>query len=152
MNSHDPADTTPRAIYKFLFWVLLSVLLIYYLLEHVPGGIADADELVLKHQLKRGAWVYVTHYGAPATDLDTLRFYLSDPIPGADEEILKNLNERNSFVITDSALEDVMIRETEDGVGITVKGAVYRYFSKQYTQSDGLQSYRVSLYQQDERG
>lgn len=144
--------TKPSIPYKFLFWALLSVLLVYYLLEHLLGGIADADELVLRYQLKRGAWVYVTHYGAPATDLDTLRFYLSDPIPGADEEILKELNERNSFVITDSAIEDVVIRETENGVGITVKGAVYRYFSKQYTQSDGLQSYRVSLNQQDERG
>lgn len=144
--------TKPSIPYKFLFWALLSVLLVYYLLEHLLGGIADADALVLRYQLKRGAWVYVTHYGAPATDLDTLRFYLSDPIPGADEEILKELNKRNSFVITDSAIEDVVIRETENGVGITVKGAVYRYFSKQYTQSDGLQSYRVSLNQQDERG
>jgi hypothetical protein len=144
--------TKPSIPYKFLFWALLSVLLVYYLLEHLLGGIADSDELVLRYQLKRGAWVYVTHYGAPATDFDTLRFYLSDPIPGADEEILKELNKRNSFVITDSAIEDVVIRETENGVGITVKGAVYRYFSKQYTQSDGLQSYRVSLNQQDESG
>lgn len=136
--------------YKFLFWALLSVMLIYYLLEHVLGGIAEADDLALKYQLKRGAWVYVTHYGAPATDLDTLRFYLSSPIPGSDEEILKELNERNSFMITDSALKDVAIRDTDNGVGITVKGAVYDYFSKQYTQTDGLQSYRVSLNQLDE--
>lgn len=152
MNSQDPTDTKPWPIYKFLFWALLSVLLVYYLLEHVLGGIGDADELVLKHQLKRGAWVYVTRYRAPATDLDTLRFYLSSPIPGSDEEVLEELNERNSFVITDSAIKDVMIRETDNGVSITVKGAIYRYFSKQYTQSDGLQSYRVSLNQQDERG
>ncbi|MFP3851700.1 hypothetical protein [Pseudomonas sp. W5-01] len=138
--------------YKFLFWALLSALLIYYLLEHMLSGIADADELVLKRQLKRGAWVYVTYYGAPATDLDTLRFYLSSPIPGSDEEILKELNKRNSFMITDSALEDVVVSDTPNGVGITVKGAVYRFFSKQYTQTDGLQSYRVSLSQQDERG
>lgn len=150
MNSHDQTDTKPPAIYKFLFWALLSVLLIYYLLEHVLGGIADADELVLKHQLKRGAWVYVTYYGAPATDLDTLRFYLSSPILGSDKEILKELNKRSSFMITDSALEDVVIRDTANGVGITVKGAVYDYFSKQYTQSEGLQSYRVRLNQQDE--
>jgi hypothetical protein len=152
MRSQDPTDTSRRAIYKYFFWALLSVLLVYYLLEHVLGGIADADELVLKHQLKRGAWVCVTHYGAPATDLDTLRFYLSSPIPGSDEEILKELNKQNSFMITDSAIEDMMIGEKDNGVGITVKGAVYRYFSKQYTQSDGLQSYRMSLYQQDERG
>ena len=145
-------DTKSSIPYKLLFWALLSVLLIYYLLEHVLGGIADADDLVLKYPLKRGAWVYVTHYGAPATDLDTLRFYLSSPVPGSDEEILKELNKRNSFMITDSAIEDVMIGEKDNGVGITVKGAVYLYFSKQYTQSDGLQSYRVSLYQQDERG
>ena len=145
-------DTKSSIPYKLLFWALLSVLLIYYLLEHVLGGIADADDLVLKYPLKRGAWVYVTHYGAPATDLDALRFYLSSPVPGSDEEILKELNKRNSFMITDSAIEDVMIGEKDNGVGITVKGAVYRYFSKQYTQSDGLQSYRVSLYQQDERG
>ncbi|UZJ58900.1 hypothetical protein OKW98_20325 [Pseudomonas sp. KU26590] len=150
MNSHDQTGTNSPAIYKFLFWALLSVLLIYYLLEHVLGGIADADDLVLKHQLKRGAWVYVTYYGAPATDLDTLRFYLSSPIPGPDEEILKELNRRNSFMITDSALKDVVIRDTDNGVGIGVKGAVYDYFSKQYTQTDGLQSYRVSLNQLDE--
>lgn len=136
--------------YKLLFWALLSVLLIYYLLEHVLGGIADADDLVLKYQLKRGAWVYVTHYGAPATDLDTLRFYISSPILGSDDKILKELNKRSSFMVTDSALEDVVVRDTPNGVGITVKGAVYRFFSKQYTQTDGLQSYRVSLYQQDE--
>lgn len=136
--------------YKLLFWALLSVLLIYYLLEHVLGGIADADDLVLKYQLKRGAWVYVTHYGAPATDLDTLRFYISSPILGSDDKILKELNQRSSFMVTDSALEDVVVRDTPNGVGITVKGAVYRFFSKQYTQTDGLQSYRVSLYQQDE--
>lgn len=150
MKSHDPTVTSSRVIYKFLFWALLSVLLAYYLLEHVLGGIADADELVLKHQLKWGACVYVTYYGAPATDLDTLRFYLSSPIPGSDEEILKELNTRNSFMITDSALEDVVVRDTANGVGITVKGAVYRYFSKQYTQTDGLKSYRVSLNQLDE--
>lgn len=145
-------DTKSSIPYKLLFWALLSVLLIYYLLEHVLGGIADADDLALKYQLKRGAWVYVTHYGAPATDLDTLRFYLSSPIPGSDKEILKELNKRKSFMITDSSLEDVVVRDTANGVGITVKGAVYRYFSKQYTQTDGLQSYRVSLSQQDERG
>ncbi|MGA3683437.1 hypothetical protein [Pseudomonas graminis] len=152
MKSQDPTDTSRRAIYKYLFWALLSVVLIYYLLEHLSGGIADADDLVLKHQLKRGAWVYVTYYSAPATDLDTLRFYLSSPIPGSDKEILKELNKRKSFMITDSSLEDVVLRDTANGVGITVKGAVYRYFSKQYTQTDGLQSYRVSLSQQDERG
>lgn len=145
-------DTKSSIPYKLLFWALLSVLLIYYLLEHLSGGVADADDLVLKHQLKRGAWVYVTYYGAPATDLDTLRFYLSSPIPGSDKEILKELNKRKSFMITDSSLEDVVVRDTANGVGITVKGAVYRYFSKQYTQMDGLQSYRVSLSQQDERG
>lgn len=145
-------DTKSSIPYKLLFWALLSVLLIYYLLEHLSGGVADADDLVLKHQLKRGAWVYVTYYGAPATDLDTLRFYLSSPIPGSDKEILKELNKRKSFMITDSSLEDVVLRDTANGVGITVKGAVYRYFSKQYTQTDGLQSYRVSLSQQDERG
>ncbi len=150
MKSHHPTVSSPRAVYKFLFWALLSVLLVYYLLEHVLGGIADAGELVLKHQLKRGAWVYVTYYGAPATDLDTLRFYLSSPIAGSDEEILKELNTRNSFMITDSALEDVVVRDTANGVGITVRGSVYRYFSKQYTQTDGLQSYRVSLNQLDE--
>lgn len=142
-------DTKSSIPYKLLFWALLSVLLIYYLLEHVLGGIADADDLALKYQLKRGAWVYVTHYGAPATDLDTLRFYLSSPIPGSDKEILKELNKRKSFMITDSSLEDVVVRDTANGVGITVKGAVYRFFSKQYTQTDGLQSYRVSLNQLD---
>jgi hypothetical protein len=95
--------------------------------------------------------MYITHYGAPATDLDTLRFYLTDPIMGSDEEILLALNNRNSFLITDSALEDVVVRDTLNGVGITVKGVVYHYFSKQYTKADGLRSYKVSLDQKDGR-
>jgi hypothetical protein len=138
-------------IYKYLFWMLGSAVLIYYLLVHVLSGMADADDLVLKQQLNGGGWMYITHYGAPATDLDTLRFYLTDPIMGSDEEILLALNDRNSFLITDSALEDVVVRDTLNGVGITVKGVVYHYFSKQYTKADGLRSYRVSLDQKDER-
>jgi hypothetical protein len=138
-------------IYKYLFWMLGSAVLIYYLLVHVLSGMADADDLVLKQKLNGGAWMYITHYGAPATDLDTLRFYLTDLIMGSDEEILQVLNDRNSFLITDSALEDVVVRDTLNGVGIRVKGVVYRYFSKQYTKADGLRSYRVSLDQKDER-
>ena len=144
-------DTKSRNLYKILFWALLSVLAVDYLLNSVVGGIADADDLVIKKEVKGGAWIYVTHYGAPATDLDTLRFYISNQLQGTDQEILKQLNELSSFMITDSNVQDVVIRDTQNGVGIDVKGAVYNYYSKQYTNGEKFKSYRVSLNQQDER-
>ena len=144
-------DTKSRNLYKILFWALLSVLAVDYLLNSVVGGIADADDLVIKKEVKGGAWIYVTHYGAPATDLDTLRFYISNQLQGTDQEILKQLNELSSFMITDSNVQDVVIRDTQNGVGIDVKGAVSNYYSKQYTNGEKFKSYRVSLNQQDER-
>ncbi|EGH04568.1 hypothetical protein PSYAE_21944 [Pseudomonas amygdali pv. aesculi str. 0893_23] len=144
-------DTKSRNVYKILFWCLLGLLVIDYILDSVVGGIADADELVIKQEVKGGAWVYVTLYGAPATDLDTLRFYIDNQIQGTDQEILKQLNKQSSFMITDSSVQDVVIRDTQNGVGIDVKGAVYNYYSKQYTDGEKFKSYRVSLNQQDER-
>ncbi|KPB55832.1 Uncharacterized protein AC511_4543 [Pseudomonas coronafaciens pv. oryzae] len=94
--------------------------------------------------------MYVTEYFAPATDLNTLRFYISKPLSGDDKEVLKELNKANLFMVTDSAVKDVKIRDTENGVGIEIKGAVYRYFSKQYlTEGETLKSYRITLSQQD---
>lgn len=53
-------------------------------------------------------------------------------------------------MITDSALEDVAIRDTQNGINIELQGAVYRYFSKQYlTQGEKLMSYRITLTQRD---
>lgn len=144
-------DTKSRNVYKILFWCLLGLLVIDYFLDSVVGGIADADELVIKQEVKGGAWVYVTRYGAPATDLDTLRFYIDNQIQGTDQEILKQLNRQSSFMITDSSVQDVVIRDTQNGVGIDVKGAVYNYYSKQYIDGEKFKSYRVSLNQQDER-
>lgn len=144
-------DTKSRNVYKVLFWCLLGLLVIDYFLDSVVGGIADADELVIKQAVKGGAWVYVARYGAPATDLDTLRFYIDNQIQGTDQEILKRLNKQSSFMITDSNVQDVVIRDTQNGVGIDVKGAVYSYYSKQYTDGEKFKSYRVSLNQQDER-
>ncbi len=143
-------DTKPRNRYKILFWALLGLLAIDYFLDSVVGGIADADDLVIKKEVKGGAWVYVTHYGAPATDLDTLRFYIGTQIQGTDQEILKQLNKQSSFMITDSNVQDVVIRDTLNGVGIDVKGAVYNYYSKQYTDGEKFKGYRISLNQQDE--
>ncbi|EGH15653.1 hypothetical protein Pgy4_21495, partial [Pseudomonas savastanoi pv. glycinea str. race 4] len=92
--------------------------------------------LLLSRRLRAGRWVYVTRYGAPATDLDTLRFYIDNQIQGTDQEILKQLNKQSSFMITDSSVQDVVIRDTQNGVGIDVKGAVYNYYSKQYTDGE----------------
>jgi hypothetical protein len=47
--------TSNGRVYKYLFWMLGSALVIYYLLVHVLSGMADADDLVLKQKLNGGA-------------------------------------------------------------------------------------------------
>lgn len=141
----------PRDIYKFLFWGLLVILVVGYVLDAWSARLGDADKLVLRQQIHGGAWIYVTHYGAPATDPDTLRFYLSEQIAGNDPEILERLNKTGAFMITDSALQDVVIRDSPGGAVVDVNGAVYRYYSKQYIGSGNFNSYRISLNQRDER-
>ncbi|WP_024678646.1 hypothetical protein [Pseudomonas syringae] len=138
-------------VYKFLFWFLLVLALIEYLLDSVVGGMADADELAKKQEVNGGAWVYVTRYRASVTDLDTLRFYIGSQISGPDQEILKQLNRKKPFMITDSDLQDVVVRNSVNGIGIDVKGAIYNYYSKQYVRGDEFKSYRISLNQQDAR-
>jgi len=114
----------------------------------IPLG--GADEIVLRRQLPQGDWLYVTRYGAMATDMDTLRFYISKPLEGNDSEVLHKLNKASEFLITDSSLENIAILDTSNGVGITVQGAVYRYFSKEsVTEGDDLRSYRITLTQKD---
>lgn len=140
---------SPNAFYKIGFWILAFVLITSAAIHWLDGP-GDADEVVLKRELHGGAWLYATRYLAPATDLDTLRFYIEKPLQGDDTEILKQLNETGWFLITDSALEDVAIRDTQNGINIELQGAVYRYFSKQYlTQGEKLTSYRITLTQRD---
>ncbi|MCQ3017960.1 hypothetical protein NLO83_20485 [Pseudomonas tremae] len=136
--------------YKFFFWTLVIIIALRFIFDGFLFGRGDADEVVIKRELSDGAWLYVTEYFAPATDLNTLRFYISKPLSGNDKEVLKELNKANLFMVTDSAVKDVKIRDTENGVGIEIKGAVYRYFSKQYlTEGETLKSYRITLSQQD---
>ncbi|KAA3529882.1 prophage PssSM-03 [Pseudomonas coronafaciens pv. porri] len=136
--------------YKFFFWTLVIIIALRFIFDGFLFGRGDADEVVIKRELPDGAWLYVTEYFAPATDLNTLRFYISKPLSGNDKEVLKELNKANLFMVTDSAVKDVKIRDTENGVGIEIKGAVYRYFSKQYlTEGETLKSYRITLSQQD---
>lgn len=136
--------------YKILFWTLVTIIAFRFIFDGLLFGRGDADELVMKRELPDGGWLYTTQYGAPATDLDTLRFYISKPLQGDDVEVLKQLNEANLFLITDSALKDVKVRDTDNGVDIELKGAVYRYYSKQYiTEDDRLKSYRITLNQKD---
>jgi len=53
-------------------------------------------------------------------------------------------------LITDSELKDVSIQDTPNGIAITVKGAVYRYFSKEYVgEGNQMRSYRITLTQLD---
>lgn len=138
--------------YKTSFWLLVATLLIIVLFNTLFGGRGDTDEVVMKRALPEGGWLYITRYGAFATDLDTLRFYISERLEGDDAEVLKQLNEASDFLVTDSALEDVNIQETPNGVGIEVTGAVYRYFSKEYLgigDGENLRSYRITLTQHD---
>ncbi|MCD5972713.1 hypothetical protein KDX24_15815 [Pseudomonas sp. CDFA 550] len=138
-----------QRFYKIGFWILAFVLITSAAIHWLDGP-GDADEVVLKRELHGGAWLYATRYLAPATDLDTLRFYIKKPLQGDDAEILQQLNENSGFMITDSALEDVAIRDTQNGMNIELQGAVYRYFSKQYlTQGEKLTSYRITLTQRD---
>ncbi|MDG6399983.1 hypothetical protein QCD79_08255 [Pseudomonas quasicaspiana] len=144
-----PKPVSPNAFYKIGFWILAFVLITSAAIHWLDGP-GDADEVVLKRELPGGAWLYATRYLAPATDLDTLRFYIKKPLQGDDTEILQQLNENSGFMITDSALEDVAIRDTQNGINIELQGAVYRYFSKQYlTQGEKLTSYRITLTQRD---
>lgn len=137
--------------YKILFWILVAIVALRFILDDFLFGRGDADEIVIKHQLPDGGWLYATKYGAPATDLDTLRFYISKPLEGDDSQVLKQLNKANLFLITDSAVKDIKIRNTENGVGIDLQGAVYRYYSKQYiTEGEKLKSYRITLNQKDD--
>ena len=134
-----------NSFYKIGFWVLAFSVAI-----HLLDGPGDADEVVLKRELPGGGWLYATRYFAPATDLDTLRFYIKKPLQGDDTEILQQLNETSGFLITDSDLKDIAIRDTHNGVNIELQGAVYRYFSKQYLkQGENLTSYRITLTQRD---
>ncbi|MFW3166057.1 hypothetical protein WBQ28_16370 [Pseudomonas syringae pv. syringae] len=136
--------------YKFFFWALAIIIALRFIFDGFLFGRGDADEVVIKRELADGAWLYVTEYFAPATDLNTLRFYISKPLSGDDSYILKELNEADLFLITDSAVKDVKIRDTENDVGIEIKGAVYYYFSKEYlTEGETLKSYRITLSQQD---
>ncbi|MCD5991611.1 hypothetical protein KDX30_27375 [Pseudomonas sp. CDFA 553] len=144
-----PNPVNPNAFYKIGFWILAFVLITSAAIHWLDGP-GDADEVVLKRELHGGAWLYATRYIAPATDLDTLRFYIKKPLQGDDTEILQQLNENSGFMITDSALEDIAIRDTHNGINIELQGAVYRYFSKQYlTQGEKLTSYRITLTQRD---
>lgn len=140
---------SPNAFYKIGFWILAFAVITSAAIHWLDGP-GDADEVVLKRELPGGAWLYATRYLAPATDLDTLRFYIKKPLQGDDTEILQQLNETGGFLITDSALEDVAIHNTPNGINIELQGAVYRYFSKQYlTQGEKLTSYRITLTQRD---
>lgn len=114
-----------NAFYKVGFWILAFVLITSAAIHWLDGP-GDADEVVLKRELHGGAWLYATRYLAPATDLDTLRFYIKKPLQGDDTEILQQLNETGGFLITDSALEDVAICDTQNGINIELQGAVYR--------------------------
>ncbi|MDF5774726.1 hypothetical protein [Pseudomonas syringae] len=146
----NPKDTNFRFTYKNSFWILVVFLIAKAFLGDLFDFGSDADEVVLKRALPQGDWLYITRYGAMATDTDTLRFFISKPLEGDDSEVLHKLNKESEFLITDSSLENVAIHDTPNGVGITVKGAVYRYFSKEYvTEGDNLRSYRITLTQED---
>jgi len=138
--------------YKTGFWVLVAFLTLKSVFIDswdTPGG---AHEVVMKRALAGGGWLYATRYAAAATDPDTLRFYISKPLQGDDTEILQQLNKASSFLITDSALKDIVIHDTHNGIRIELLGAVYRYFSKQYlNQGEALTSYRITLTQRDNR-
>ncbi|EGH27669.1 hypothetical protein PSYJA_00999 [Pseudomonas syringae pv. japonica str. M301072] len=146
----NPKDTNFRFTYKNSFWILVVFLIAKAFLGDFFDFGSDADEVVLKRALPQGDWLYITRYGAMATDVDTLRFFISKPLEGDDSEVLHKLNKESEFLITDSSLENVAIHDTPNGVGIKVKGAVYRYFSKEYvTEGDDLRSYRITLTQED---
>jgi hypothetical protein len=140
-----------RPTYKTWFWLLVTILVINSIFTSLTGGPGDADELVLKRELPRGGWLYITRYGAFATDLDTLRFYISEPLKGDDIEILQQLNTANKFLVTDSEIKEVEVTDTTNGVHIKLQGAVYQYFSKQYLgKGEDLTSYRITLSQSDD--
>lgn len=147
---HSPKATKFEFSYRKAFWILVTVLVIKTLFGASSDIGTDADELVLKRELPQGDWLYVTRYGAMATDMDTLRFFISRPLEGNDSEILDRLNKVSEFLITDSELKDVSIQDTPNGIAITVKGAVYRYFSKEYVgEGNQMRSYRITLTQLD---
>jgi hypothetical protein len=136
--------------YRTWFWLLVTYLIIKSALIEFADGPGDADEVVLKRELPGGAWLYVTRYGGFATDLDTLRFFVSKPLKGDDVEILQQLNVKHEFLLTDSLLKDVEIKDTNNGIHIELRGAVYYYFSKQYVyKGEDLLSYRVTLTQKN---
>jgi hypothetical protein len=143
-------DTNFQFTYKNSFWILVALIITAVLFNEFFEFGSNADEVVMKRELPQGDWLYVTRYGAMATDVDTLRFFISKPLQGSDEDILRALNKAGEFLITDSALENVSIHDTANGVGVEVQGAVYHYFSKEYvTDGDDLRSYRITLTQRD---
>ncbi|MEX5530730.1 hypothetical protein [Pseudomonas syringae] len=145
-----PESLNLKFNYKFFFWLLFSIVVLKLTLFDYLDSPSGADEVVMKRELPQGDWLYITCYWAPATDLNTLRFYISKHLAGSDSQVLKQLNEASLFLLTDSALSDVRISNTPNGVGVEVTGAVYQYFSKQYiTEGDTLRSYRITLNQHD---
>lgn len=149
-DGQQPESLNLKFNYKFFFWLLFSIVVLKLTLFGYLDSPSGADEVVMKRELPQGDWLYITRYGAPATDLDTLRFYISKRLDGSDSQVLKQLNDSNLFLLTDSALSDVNIFETPNGVGVEVTGAVYQYFSKQYiTEGETLKSYRITLSQHD---
>lgn len=147
----NPKGTNFRPSYKHAFWMLVAILIFNASFGDVFEFGSDADEIVLKRQLPQGDWLYITRYGAMATDADTLRFFISKPLKGDDSDVLQQLNNASEFMITDSTLENVHIQDTSNGVGIKVKGAIYRYFSKEYVaEGNELRNYRITLTQLDD--
>ena len=83
-----PKPVSPNAFYKIGFWILAFVLITSAAIHWLDGP-GDADEVVLKRELPGGAWLYATRYLAPATDLDTLRFYIKEAATGRGLSILQ---------------------------------------------------------------
>ncbi|WP_024691515.1 hypothetical protein [Pseudomonas tremae] len=149
-NASEQESLNLKFNYKFFFWLLFSVVVLKFTLFDYLDSPSGADELLMKRELPQGDWLYISRYLAPATDLNTLRFYISKRLEGNDSDVLKQLNETHLFLLTDSDPGDIKISDTPNGVGVEVTGAVYDYFSKQYiTEGETLRSYRITLTQHD---
>jgi hypothetical protein len=134
---------------KVLAWIvvlgLAAMALFFYLIRP-----QYSSEIVLKQPFIPGQWVYVMREGHDPSEPPSLRFYVDD-FEASPQVMNVRLGKKLPFLVSDTALEDVVIRKVANGLQIQVRGAVHSYRSDLYlADGDTYTTYRISLEQRDD--
>ena len=134
---------------KLLAWLVLlvvaAVALFFYLIRP-----QYSSEIVLKQAFIPGQWVYVMRNGHEASEPPSLRFYVDD-FEASPQVMSVRLGKKLPFLVSDTALEDVVIQKVANGLKIQIRGAVQSYRSDLYlADGDTHTTFRVSLEQRDD--